>query len=32
LRISPHIYNTKDEIVGLVEELKKLWFFLLFNY
>jgi cysteine desulfurase/selenocysteine lyase len=24
LRISPHIYNTKDEIVGLVEELKKL--------
>ena len=24
LRISPHIYNTKDEILGLVEELKKL--------
>ena len=24
LRISPHIYNTKDEILSLVEELKKL--------
>ncbi|MDC0041124.1 aminotransferase class V-fold PLP-dependent enzyme [Candidatus Nitrosopelagicus sp.] len=24
LRISPHIYNTKDEIIGLVEELKRL--------
>ena len=24
LRISPHVYNTKDEILGLVEELKKL--------
>ena len=24
LRISPHIYNTKDEILNLVEELKKL--------
>ena len=24
LRISPHIYNTKDEILGLVEELKRL--------
>ena len=32
LRISPHVYNTKDEILELVEELKKLWFFLLFNY
>ena len=24
LRISPHIFNTKDEILSLVEELKKL--------
>jgi len=24
LRISPHIYNTKDEILSLIEELKKL--------
>ena len=24
LRISPHVYNTKDEILGLVEKLKKL--------
>ena len=24
LRISPHIYNTKDEILNLTEELKKL--------
>ena len=24
LRISPHIYNTKDEILSLTEELKKL--------
>ena len=24
LRISPHVYNTKDEILELVEELKKL--------
>ena len=24
LRISPHVYNTKDEILSLVEELKKL--------
>ena len=24
LRISPHIYNTKDEVLSLVEELKKL--------
>ena len=24
LRISPHVFNTKDEILQLVEELKKL--------